>query len=459
MNFSTTVTEQRHREAKSVKTFLTVSLIGSLAIHAGVLAYGLSNLLSVAPQKEEDRPIEITFVEPETQVTPKPPEPKKKERIIPVPIPKLQTPPEKVEKQEQVPRNEPTQARTVEQQKTVSTTPQATTAPQNFAPRTEQTTAAEPSTTVTTPSTNVLTGNTVDSSVAFEGSPTPRRSIGSQRTKRERVATGPTTPQPPTEIRRTHRESNGSGTGDGRAACKECDTAYPEQARRNGVEGRVEVAVDTDKEGNVTNVRIVRSSGNQDLDEATIRQAQEWKLKPSSKGRQNTRIATEYAIEGSERHRELQQQQSRQRQAAAVPPGRTRRQMETATNRTPSTSRSQVATSSKKPAATSTTTSTSRSRRSSQSRVATKKPSKSPSYIPRRQQSASGTPRRVRRSNVATGSTRTSTTSTRRKRRQNVAVNRNRVAPTTVRRSKPSATNNTRRVRRKRQLSAPPASN
>jgi TonB family protein len=98
------------------------------------------------------------------------------------------------------------------------------------------------------------------------------------------------------------------------AACRECNAKYPEAARRRGVEGRVEVAVDTDAQGNVTNVRVARSSGNRDLDEETVRQARDWKLKPAEGGRQGVSIATEFAIQGSRRSRQVQERK-RQREA------------------------------------------------------------------------------------------------------------------------------------------------
>ncbi|GJD21822.1 hypothetical protein RIVM261_067780 [Rivularia sp. IAM M-261] len=56
-------------------------------------------------------------------------------------------------------------------------------------------------------------------------------------------------------------------------------TKLPENQRRTG---RVEVAVDTDYEGKVTNVRLVRSSGDRQLDEEYIRQARNWKIKPAA---------------------------------------------------------------------------------------------------------------------------------------------------------------------------------
>jgi TonB family protein len=116
------------------------------------------------------------------------------------------------------------------------------------------------------------------------------------------VATAPRTPRI-----ETVPKNPANGEGNGRAACRECRTSYPEAARRRGIEGKVEVSVDTDEKGNVTNVRIAHSSGNRDLDEDTIKQAREWKLKPVSGGRQGVSIATEYAIEGSRRYQVLQE--------------------------------------------------------------------------------------------------------------------------------------------------------
>ncbi|MBW4448346.1 MAG: TonB family protein [Spirirestis rafaelensis WJT71-NPBG6] len=155
---------------------------------------------------------------------------------------------------------------------------------------------------------------------------------------RGEIAAAPTKPKIP--------QGNGGsgGSGDGRAACKDCKVKYPESAKRRKAEGRVEVAVDTDKDGNVTNVRLTRSSGDRELDEEHLRQAREWKLKPAEQGRQGVKIATEYSMKGSRRDREVQQRQEqraraereRQRQAASSDnnnsgdqtPGRRRRNLE-----------------------------------------------------------------------------------------------------------------------------------
>ena len=85
-----------------------------------------------------------------------------------------------------------------------------------------------------------------------------------------------------------------------RATCIRCNINYPEFARREGIEGRVEVAVDIDAKGDVTNVRLLRSSGNRRLDEEIKKQASNWKLQPSEGGRQGISIATNFTLEGSD---------------------------------------------------------------------------------------------------------------------------------------------------------------
>jgi TonB family protein len=440
MNFSNTATEQREKEIQSVKSFLAVSLIGSLTVHIGMLAFGLSNLLFLTPQIEEDKPIEITFIEPQTQETPKLPEEK---------IEKTQPVKKEIEKQEvisprQPVREEPRKTTIADKpiENSVSRlSPNPTPAPNNTV--SEQPSTSSPETSEASRE-EVLTGNEANTGIAFDNTAT----VG--RKKRETFATRSIAPNPPTEIRRSRRDSNGSG--DGRASCRECDAAYPEQARRNGVEGRVEVAVDTDEQGNVTNVRVVRSSGNNDLDEATIRQAREWKLKPSQRGRQGVTIGTEYAIEGSNRHRQLQeiakqrQAQQRRQQTTAVQPGRSRRQMETATSSaSASTTRQQsrVATSSKKTTPSNTATTNRPARRSS---VATNSNNRS----------SSSAPRRVRRSSVATNSTRNRAATTTRRQRQQPVVSKNTARQSTVRRRRElNGTSNRRVSRRQRQLAAP----
>ncbi|MFN7415596.1 MAG: energy transducer TonB [Dolichospermum sp.] len=94
-----------------------------------------------------------------------------------------------------------------------------------------------------------------------------------------------------------------------RADCIQCQIKYPDRARQRGIEGNAEVAIDTDSRGNVTRVRLVRSSGDSELDQAAQQAAQEWKLTPTAEGREGVRASVNFAIKGSQRHRKLQERQ------------------------------------------------------------------------------------------------------------------------------------------------------
>ncbi|MTJ46651.1 energy transducer TonB [Dolichospermum sp. UHCC 0259] len=101
-----------------------------------------------------------------------------------------------------------------------------------------------------------------------------------------------------------------------RADCLQCQIKYPERARRRGAEGNPEVAIDTDNKGNVTRVRLIRSSGDSELDEAAQKAAQEWKLTPTEAGREGVRASVNFAIKGSQRHRQIQERKiEKQREA------------------------------------------------------------------------------------------------------------------------------------------------
>ncbi|MGB3650718.1 MAG: energy transducer TonB [Rivularia sp. (in: cyanobacteria)] len=90
---------------------------------------------------------------------------------------------------------------------------------------------------------------------------------------------------------------NSVGDGDGRAACRQCDSSYPSWARQRKIEGKISVAVDTDAQGNVTDVRLISGTGNSKFDNYHLKLAENWKLKPSSNGRQGVIINTTYRIE------------------------------------------------------------------------------------------------------------------------------------------------------------------
>jgi TonB family protein len=113
------------------------------------------------------------------------------------------------------------------------------------------------------------------------------------------------TPKPPNE---------NTGSKLNPADCQECIITYPEGAKRRGIEGNPEVSIDYDDNGRVTNVRLSRSSGNDELDEALVSQARNFKLKPSAGGKQGVRVGANYAIANSQRHRELQERKKRREQ-------------------------------------------------------------------------------------------------------------------------------------------------
>ncbi|RCJ39932.1 hypothetical protein A6769_05075 [Nostoc punctiforme NIES-2108] len=389
MSFSGITVEQRSKEVEALKSFLTYSLIGSLALHIGVLSSGISNYLTRVPTGEDDA-IELAIVdaptaEPEKPIAEIPEEIKKQPEIVQKQP--IETPP--VEKFEQItavpqkpqPINTPPKAIPIKPEVAVKSAPIPRSLPElpvksapipQSAPSEDSKASsagggggggggggsgvglgsgsgiAVGTSSGTGPGggtgtgtgggigsgTGTGTGNGIGSGTGSGigsgtgsgiGSGTGSgigsgtgSGIGSGVGNRPTVATGPTPPK-----------TNSSGNGNGRAACRECNAKYPEAARRRGVEGRVEVAVDTDAEGNVTNVRIARSSGNRDLDEETKRQARDWKLKPAQGGRQGVSIATEFALQGSRRYRQVQERKT-QRQAQE----RERTQQTTAANST-----------------------------------------------------------------------------------------------------------------------------
>ena len=100
-----------------------------------------------------------------------------------------------------------------------------------------------------------------------------------------------------------------------RADCIQCQIKYPDRARQRGIEGNAEVAIDIDSQGNVTRVRLVRSSGDSELDQAAQQAAQEWKLTPTAEGREGVRASVNFAIKGSQRHRKLQERQIQKQRA------------------------------------------------------------------------------------------------------------------------------------------------
>lgn len=366
MSLSSITVQQREKEAKSLKSFLAFSLIGSLTLHVGLLASGIFSLLSRTPDLTEE-PLEVVVVDPPKveEVKPKPePQPQRTQppkaavspgssRIGSQPAPKRDVeavrkpaaPPKTTAKLEPrpqprtapspavvaekkptpPPKPEPTQDRQelVESLKQEPTPPKPVQAPRPVVTRTPQPLPAAPLVT-NTPSSPVASAPPVrspsiaagsgDSNIASSGNSTSstqqeRGSGGSGST----VATGTGTAS--RGIRGRGSGGDEKGTGSGRLACRRCGKPeYPSSAKRRGVEGTTKVRVSVDTGGNVTDVQIAQSSGNSALDEAALRAVRRWKFEQLNRARQGV-VSVNFALEGSERARLAEERQER-REAA-----------------------------------------------------------------------------------------------------------------------------------------------
>lgn len=76
MGLSSIAAEQREKEVEALKSFLTYSLIGSLALHIGVLTFGIGNFLNRVPEIADEL-AEVAIVDPPIQDL----EPKQEESI------------------------------------------------------------------------------------------------------------------------------------------------------------------------------------------------------------------------------------------------------------------------------------------------------------------------------------------------------------------------------------------
>lgn len=55
---------------------------------------------------------------------------------------------------------------------------------------------------------------------------------------------------------------------------------YPPEEQRRGITGTVTVGLTYDANGNVTDVQVIKSSGNRNLDRAAVKAAKRWKVNP-----------------------------------------------------------------------------------------------------------------------------------------------------------------------------------
>jgi TonB family protein len=61
---------------------------------------------------------------------------------------------------------------------------------------------------------------------------------------------------------------------------------YPREARARRIQGTGVVAVDVDKNGNVTDCKIVRSTGSPVLDNSMVAAFRRWRFKPGARSRE-----------------------------------------------------------------------------------------------------------------------------------------------------------------------------
>ncbi|MEH2287228.1 energy transducer TonB [Nostoc sp.] len=359
MSFSGTTVDQRSKEVEALKSFLTYSLIGSLALHIGVLSSGIGNYLIRVPTGEEE-PIEVAIIdaptpEPEKPIEKIPEEPKivekqsietpivqkpvqellERPKIQPVQEPKQTTPIQPVQEPKQTTQNPQPTNREIAPKPEV---PVKTVAPQSgggggggggSSVLTDNSGSSGSGVALSTGSgTGTGTGTGTGSGIGSgrgsgigsgsgsgigSGIGSGRGSgigsgsgsgIGNGVGNRPTVATAPIPPTPP--------KVNSSDNGNGSPACRKCGFKYPESFKRRGIEGRTGLAFDTDNQGNVTNVRVTSSSGNRELDEEQVRQAREWKFNSAQGGRQGVRVNSSAYKEGSQQYRQYQQQRKRE---------------------------------------------------------------------------------------------------------------------------------------------------
>lgn len=86
----------------------------------------------------------------------------------------------------------------------------------------------------------------------------------------------------------------------------------PSSAERQVLEGTVEVTFDVDANGNVINVRLVKSSGNADLDRAAIEAVAKSRFSATDSGREGLSQPITVVKPGSDFEREVREQVERQ---------------------------------------------------------------------------------------------------------------------------------------------------
>lgn len=353
MSLSIFVIEQREKEAEALRTFLVFSLIGSVALHIGLLALAINKFFLKVPEVT-NQPIEMTILE-----------------AIPQEVAQLtlktnslatinsgssnrgggiSTSTERsiiTSNSSVPPLTKQPQPKTINnivtQQSQIHTTSKPAKIPtllENLGENTNTPASTQPQANIKPADIPVLKSET-ETPTNVSSNNTPSNSTTSTQSPQNQIShTGSIPNNLGDRLRNSLGTGIGSGTNSGtgignqignnpklentlittaakppiktgsklnRADCIQCQIKYPDRARRRSVEGTAEVAINTDFQGNVTQVRLVSSSGDSELDEAALQAAQEWKLTPTETGREGVRASVNFAMKGSQRHRQLQE--------------------------------------------------------------------------------------------------------------------------------------------------------
>ena len=270
MSLSSICAEQHDKEADALNKFVAFSLVGSVGLHLAILA--LSQLFPASPVQTKDSAVIelIVTAPPEPEVieeTPESPE-------LPAPA---DAPPEAVTATAVV--TEVAEPTRVESQFRVE---------------------------ADTLQTRDSNESSVDVSDALRSVGQPRP--GSQGSGGDALGRGAGRPSGGG----SRQAANSGRRGPRTVGCAYCPKPnYPESALADGVEGSPNVSIDTDANGNVIGVSLIRSSGNGALDQAVLQAVRGWRLETGGIAVSNVPIEVEMNIRGSRRHRESQRRGER----------------------------------------------------------------------------------------------------------------------------------------------------
>jgi TonB family protein len=86
-------------------------------------------------------------------------------------------------------------------------------------------------------------------------------------------------------------------TAEPQIVCDRCDVSYPEEARLSGLNGQVNLLIDIDADGRVTNAYLSRSSGYSILDQHALETARTWQFQPIPGGATGLPVVIDYVTD------------------------------------------------------------------------------------------------------------------------------------------------------------------